>query len=428
MSNELPWAMEAEDAVVATVISRGDLAEVAVAEIGSKEFFGKTNSAIFAAVEWVVCSGSSVDMVTVINRLQSTSEKSAVSAVISANSMIPSPKNLMEYINIVKKMYSLRELISAAEEAINKCMLKEEHSEIVEELSERINSMGGHKKYKSSPISSIVSSVMDDITDRHQNGVTKAVKTGFMGIDAITCGLANTDLVILAGRPSMGKTALALNIAENVAISGTTCLLFSLEMSAEQLVERMICGRSSVNSSLVRQGVIDNQGIKSLRDTSVQVGNLPIIINDTAALSVNQIRSMSKVASMSNDIGLIIVDYIQLMSGKGTNREREISMISGGLKALAKELDVPVLALSQLNRGLENRPDKRPIMSDLRDSGSLEQDADLIMFIYRDEVYNTTNDNPCKGTAEVIIRKQRRGPIGTVELMFEKYNTKFYDN
>jgi len=254
------------------------------------------------------------------------------------------------------------------------------------------------------------------------------VPTGFSGLDTLTSGFQKSDLIIIAARPSMGKTALALNIARNVSVDANTPVaIFSLEMSKEQLSMRLLCSESKVNSSNIRNGFLSKDNWTALTDAASTLTDAPVFIDDSADISATSIRAKARRLMMDEGLGLIIIDYLQLMRGRTSaeRRDLEISEISRSLKALAKELDVPVVALSQLNRELEKRNDKRPMLSDLRESGALEQDADVVAFIYRDEVYNKDENNPEKGTAEIIVAKQRNGPVGSLKLKFFKSYTRF---
>jgi replicative DNA helicase len=254
------------------------------------------------------------------------------------------------------------------------------------------------------------------------------VPTGFTQLDNLTSGLQNSDLIILAGRPSMGKTALALNIARNAAVDhGVPVAIFSLEMSKEQLSLRMLCAEASIDSSRLRSGFFSMEDWERVTEAAGVLSAAPIFIDDSASLSTMDVRAKARRLKMEKNIGLIIIDYLQLMQGRAgaERRDLEISEISRGMKALAKEISLPVIALSQLNRMLEQRTDKRPRLSDLRESGALEQDADVVAFIYRDEVYNREETNPRKGTAEVILAKQRNGPTGDALLTFLAAYTRF---
>ncbi|MEA3333513.1 MAG: replicative DNA helicase, partial [Pseudomonadota bacterium] len=261
------------------------------------------------------------------------------------------------------------------------------------------------------------------------NTMITGVPTGFTGIDNLTCGFQRSDLIIIAGRPSMGKTSFALNIAHNTAANPdiiSHVAFFSLEMSKEQLVTRMLCSQSEINAQTIRRGLLKDDDWPRLSEAAAVVSELPIYIDDTAAISVMEMRAKARRLKNGKGLDMVVVDYLQLMRGDGESREREISEISRSLKAMAKELDIPVVALSQLNRSVESRIDKRPQLSDLRESGAIEQDADVIMFVYRDEVYN--KDNPENaGLAEILVRKQRNGPTGVVNMRFFGEFTTFRD-
>ena len=277
------------------------------------------------------------------------------------------------------------------------------------------------------PIRQVVSNAMDKIDKASKmNGYVTGVATGFIDLDYRTAGMQPSDLVLIAARPSMGKTAFALNIAQNVAFRQKKCVaIFSLEMSKEQLVNRMFSLESNVDAQKLRTGQLADNEWERLIESAAEIGKSKLIIDDTPSISVSELRSKCRKFKMEHDLSMIIIDYLQLMSGSGKNESHqlEIAEISRNLKAVARELNVPVLALSQLSRGVEGRPDHRPMLSDLRDSGAIEQDADVVMFIYRDDYYHP--DTEKKGISEIIVAKQRNGPIGTVELVWLPEYTKF---
>jgi replicative DNA helicase len=279
------------------------------------------------------------------------------------------------------------------------------------------------------PISKIIEDNIDTLEERQGNkSLVTGVPTGFSDLDSLTSGLQKSDLIILAGRPSMGKTAFALNIAKNVAAdSNLPVAIFSLEMAKEQLSMRMLCSEARIDSARIRSGFFSKNDWMMLTDAAGVLSEAPIFIDDSPDISAMEIRAKARRLKMDKDIGLIIIDYLQLMKTRvsAERRDLEISEISRALKILAKELDLPVVALSQLNRKLEERSDKRPLLSDLRESGALEQDADVVAFIYRDEVYNRDENNPSKGTAEILLKKQRNGPTGDIKLKFFDSYTRF---
>ena len=345
--------------------------------------------------------------------------------------VIPFTGMLVHHANIIRQKAVLRRLIQTSSELAARCydaqgdidMLVDRAEQTIFEVAQ------SRKKQGFEPMSRIVPKAFDRVTrlaerKEHITGVA----TGYHELDRMTAGLQPSDLVILAARPSMGKTALAMNIVQTAAaINKIPTAVFSLEMSAEQLALRMICSVGKVDAQRIRTGHLTKEDWPKLTRGVGVLSEAPIHIDDTAGLTVLEMRAKARRLKSEHGLGLVVVDYLQLMQGRSgsENRNQEISEISRSLKAMAKELDVPVLALSQLNRSLESRTDKRPMMSDLRESGAIEQDADVIMFIYRDEVYNKSPENPNKGIAEVIIGKQRNGPTGTVRLTFLGEYTSF---
>ncbi len=343
---------------------------------------------------------------------------------------VPSAANVANYSKIVKEKAILRGLIGSATEIINSCY--ETGSDVDQVLDKAEHSIFeiSENKVRTSffPIKDIVREsfrAIEDLFSRKE--LITGVATGFDKIDDMTSGLQNSDLIIIAGRPSMGKTAFALNIAQYAALeTQTSVAIFSLEMSKEQLAFRMLASEAKVDSLKMRKGYLGETDWPKLTTAAGRLSEAPIFIDDTPAITVLEMKAKSRRLKADQGLGLIVVDYIQLMrAGSYSNsREQEISEISRSLKALAKELKVPVVALSQLNRKVEDRPNRRPQMADLRESGAIEQDADVIAFIYRDEVYNKSDDNPDKGIAEIIIGKQRNGPTGSVKLAFlDKFTT-----
>jgi replicative DNA helicase len=308
-----------------------------------------------------------------------------------------------------------RKLIKAGNEIVEEGY-NEGSLDVAQDL---INDLSNNDTTKSKPreITEFLGETLETIQNAFENGgMITGLSTGLLGLDEKTQGLQKSDLIILAARPSMGKTSLALNIAEYTAMKGETALVFSMEMDGESITQREIASLSRIPLNLVRSGQIKDHQWPKLTDAVSRLNGLPLIIDETPALTVGELRLRAKQVKREKGLGLIVVDYIQLMTGTGNNRNEVVSEISRGLKAVAKELKVPIIALSQLNRSLESRPNKRPIMSDLRDSGAIEQDADVIIFIYRDEVYN--EESPHKGLAEINIAKQRQGAIGKVHTSF----------
>jgi replicative DNA helicase len=344
---------------------------------------------------------------------------------------VPLAVNAQHYARIVHDKAVLRRLIEKANAITKRCFQEQGGADDIIDFAEASIFEVTEKKARQAfyPLSKLIDSNIDFLEEKQKNkSLVTGVPTGFSHIDNLTSGLQNSDLIILAARPSMGKTALALNIARNAAVdAGVPVAIFSLEMSKEQLSLRLLCAEARIDSSRLRSGFFSMEDWERLTDAAGVLSAAPIFIDDSPSLSAMEVRAKARRLKMDKNIGLIIIDYLQLMQARGSaeRRDLEISEISRSLKALAKEINLPVVALSQLNRMLEQRNDRRPRLSDLRESGALEQDADVVAFIYRDEVYNKEENNPHKGTAEIILAKQRNGPTGEVRLTFLSVYTRF---
>jgi replicative DNA helicase len=384
-----------------------------------------------------------IDLITLTNHLRGENQLERVGGSAYLSSLvdtIPTAANISYYAKIVKEKSILRQLISTATEIVSKGY--DDEGEVADLLDMAEKSIFQISESKIRPsfysIKNILKESFKTIEKLYESReIVTGVPTGFEEIDKLTSGFQPSDLIIVAGRPSMGKTAFCLNIAQYVAIEKhTPVAIFSLEMSKEQVVLRMLCSEARVDAHKVRSGYLGESDWPKLTRAAGTLSEAPIYIDDSAAIAVLEMRAKARRLMAECNLGLIIVDYLQLMRGRGISsrgragsdtREQEISDISRSLKALAKELNIPVVALSQLNRRVEERQNKRPQLSDLRESGAIEQDADLIAFIYRDEIYNRDENNPNKGVAEIIIGKQRNGPVGDVKLAFlEKFAT--FDN
>jgi replicative DNA helicase len=377
-----------------------------------------------------------VDLITLSDQLKAKGELDAVGGsayLAELASQVPTAANVGYYARIVREKAILRRLIQASTEIATRALEERGDVETFLDDAERVIFDISEKRITSSFV--MVGDVVKDSIKKveqlyERKEMITGVPSGYQDLDRLTAGLQPSDLIIVAGRPSMGKTALALNIGANAAFKGFGVAVFSLEMSMEQLVLRMLCSEAHVDHSRIRTGYLKEREFPALVMAAGRLGETPVYIDDTPAVSVLEVRAKTRrlVRDKSKKVGLIVIDYLQLMRGMGgaTNREQEISEISRSLKALAKELNVPVIAISQLNRRVEDRSEKRPMMSDLRESGAIEQDADVIAFIYRDEVYNPDSEEN-KGIAEIIIAKQRNGPVGTVKLTFLKEYTRFED-
>jgi replicative DNA helicase len=377
--------------------------------------------------------GKPVDLVTLQDRLKEKDvppEVSSLEFVRDLITVVPTSANIKYYANIVAEKSTLRRLIKINEEIANTCYVgKESLDVILEETEKRIFNLVQRRNTDDFvPIRQVVMNAMDRIEKAsHNKGNVTGVATGFIDLDYKTAGMQPSDLILIAARPSMGKTAFVLNIAEYVAFrQNQSVAIFSLEMSKEQLVNRLFSMESKVDSQHLRTGNLSDDEWEKLIESAGMIGKSKLIIDDTPGISISELRSKCRRYKLDGQLDMIIIDYLQLMTGSGRStdsRQQEISDISRSLKALARELNVPVLALSQLSRAVEQRPDHRPMLSDLRESGAIEQDADVVMFIYRDDYYN--KDTERKNISEIIIAKQRNGPIGTVELVWLPDFTKF---
>ena len=402
--------------------------------LAQEDFYRTAHQKIYAAIIDLFDKAEPVDLVTLANKLK---EKGQLEEVGGASYLarlvdaVPLAVNAQHYAKIVHDKASLRRLIEKSNAIVKRCFEERGNADDVIDFAETAIFEISEKKSRQSffPISKIILSNIETLEEKQGNrSLVTGVPTGFSQIDNLTSGLQNADLIILAARPSMGKTALALNIARNAAVDANVPVaIFSLEMSKEQLSLRMLCSEARIDSSRLRGGFFSMEDWHRLTDAAGILSEAPIYIDDSPSLSAMEIRAKARRLKMDKNIGLIVIDYLQLMQGRASaeRRDLEISEISRGLKSLAKELELPVMALSQLNRMLEQRTDKRPRLSDLRESGALEQDADVVAFIYRDEVYNKEEDNPNRGIAEILLSKQRNGPTGDVLLTFLNSYTRF---
>lgn len=427
-----PHSLEAEQSVIGSMVMDRDAIGIALENVDEDDFYQPDLKAIFEAIVYLYQHNQPVDLVTLQSRLKDSGQLELVGGFnyLSKLAMaVPTSAHIENYALIVKEKSILRKLIKAGQEIVADGFEGKERLEaILNEAEEKIfNIIQGRKAGEFSGISKIVSDSLDMISEAYLNkGQVTGVPTGFVDLDHKTAGLQASDLILIAARPSMGKTAFAINIAQNAAVKEKKSVaIFSLEMSKEQLARRMLCTQGLVDAQKVRIGDLTEDEWLNLIDASTIIGQAPIFIDDTAGLSVNEIRAKCRKLKLEKGLDLIVIDYLQLMSGnsKKESRQQEISEISRGLKGLAREMQAPVIALSQLSRACETRTDHRPILSDLRESGAIEQDADIVMFLYRDEYYN--EDSEAKNQAELIIAKQRNGQTGTVHLAWLGSYTKF---
>lgn len=396
------------------------------------DFYFQGNKLIFKAMIALFEKNEPQDLITVTNFLKnsnSLTEAGGPAYLASLTDIVPLASNIVYYAKIVREKSVLRQLIATTSSIATRCYEEQDDIEgLLDEVEKTVFEISRDKSGSNfEPLNKIITQTFERVTTlSERKELITGVSTGYDLFDKMTAGLQPSDLIILAGRPSMGKTALAMNMVQNAALHhGTAVGVFSLEMSKTQLGLRLLCSVSKVDSNDLRTGFIKDHDWPKLTRAAGELSEASIFIDDTAALSVLEMRAKARRLKSEYDIGLVVVDYLQLMKGRADSREQEISEISRSLKAMAKELQIPVIALSQLNRSLESRPNKRPQLSDLRESGAIEQDADVICFIYRDEVYNKAEDNPKRGIAELIIGKQRNGPTGTVELAFIGKYTSF---
>ena len=428
----LPHSPEAERSVIGSMLMDRDAIIAASEMITGEDFYQHQYGVLFEAILELFNEGKPVDLVTLQNRLREKNVPPEISSMEFTRELLDSvliSSNVRQYAEIVREKAMLRRLIKVSEEIANTCyQASEKTSEILETTEKKIFELvQSSTTGEFVPIKQVVLNALDRIeAASRNNGTVTGIPTGFIDLDYKTSGFQPSDLILIAARPSMGKTAFVLNIAQHMAFKcQETVAIFSLEMSKEQLVNRLFSLESKVDSQALRTGNLTDEDWGRLIEGAGVVGRSNLIIDDTPGISVAELRSKCRKYKLEHNLGIVIIDYLQLMTGskRVDSRQQEISDISRSLKSLARELNVPVVALSQLSRAVEQRPDHRPMLSDLRESGAIEQDADVVMFIYRDDYYN--HDSEKKGIAEIIIAKQRNGPIGTVELVWLPDYTKF---
>ena len=431
----MPHSLEAEQSVIGSMFIDAEAIAAATEQISGEDFYNRQYGVVFDTIVELNNEGKPIDFVTLQDRLRSKEdvppEVSGLDFLTNLIAAVPTSANIKYYAGIVAEKATLRRRIRTNEEIANTCYSgKESLDTILESTESKINEVVQKKNVKEFvPIRTVVMNAMDKIEKASKlHGTVTGIATGFIDLDYRTAGMQPSDLVLIAARPSMGKTAFVLNIAQHVAFKqNLPVAIFSLEMSKEQLINRMFSLESSVDAQKLRTGQLNDQEWERLIESAGVIGKSKLMIDDTPGISIAELRSKCRRMKQENGLSMIIIDYLQLMSGSGgrssDSRQQEISDISRSLKAVARELSVPVLALSQLSRAVEQRPDHRPMLSDLRESGAIEQDADVVMFIYRDDYYN--HDSPDKGISEIIIAKQRNGPIGTVQLAWLPEYTKF---
>ncbi|MDR0948573.1 MAG: replicative DNA helicase [Lachnospiraceae bacterium] len=429
----LPHSLEAEQSVIGAMILDREAIGIAAGILTEEDFYNRQYGILFETIAELWEQGHPVDLITLQNRLKEKDVPSEVSNLEYARELVtivPTTANIKYYADIVAEKSTLRKLIRLNEEILNTCYAGKESLEVIlEETEKKVFGLIQRRNISEFvPIRRIVMDALEKIELASRNkGVVTGIATGFTDLDYRTAGMQPSDLVLIAARPSMGKTAFALNIAEHVAFRQKKAVaIFSLEMSKEQLVNRLFSLESRVDAQHLRTGQLTDPEWEKLIESAGMIGRSNLIIDDTPGITVAELRSKCRKFKLEHHIEMVIIDYLQLMTGstqRKDSRQQEISDISRSLKSIARELGVPLLALSQLSRAVEQRPDHRPILSDLRDSGAIEQDADVVMFLYRDDYYNKDTDK--KEIAEVNIAKQRNGPIGAIELRWLPQYTKF---
>ena len=428
----MPHSIEAEQSVIGSMLLDREAVVAASEILHGDDFYSKQYGVIFDAMVELHTEGKPIDLITLQEKLREKDVPPEISSLEFMKDLlmvVPTSANIKQYVNIVSENATLRRMIRLNEEIAGNCYAGNESLEfILDDTEKRIFEICQNRTTSDFvPIREVVANTMHkiELASRNRGSVT-GIATGFIDLDYRTAGMQPSDLVLIAARPSMGKTAFVLNIAQHVAFKlHKAVAIFSLEMSKEQLVNRMLSLESKVSGQNIRTGQLSDTEWEKLAETAGIIGQSNLMIDDTPGITIAELRSKCRKFKLEKGLDIIIIDYLQLMSGGGRSesRQQEISEISRSLKAIARELNVPVLALSQLSRAVEQRPDHRPMLSDLRESGAIEQDADVVMFIYRDDYYNKETEKP--GVAEIIIAKQRNGPIGTVELAWLADYTKF---
>jgi replicative DNA helicase len=444
MSDKDPWLqkvppqnIEAEQSILSAILIDNNTLPEVLETLSEKDFYREVHQKIFAAMVDLFERSEPADLITMTNILKEQGQLESVGGATYLSELvdtIPMATNAAHYAKIIHEKATLRRLIERAASITSRCFEDRGDMEDILDFAER--SIFDISEDKVRPAFHSLADILTDtykaVEQAYENKIlVTGVPTGYHELDQITSGFQPGDLVVIAGRPSMGKTALALNITQSAtAATGIPSAIFSLEMSKEQLSLRILSSEARIDSSKMRGGFLKESDLARINRAAGTLYDLPIYIDDSPAISALEIRAKARRMKMEKGLGFIIVDYLQLMRGRASaeRRDLEISEISGSLKALAKELHIPVVALSQLNRKVEDRSNRRPVLSDLRESGAIEQDADVIIFIYRDEVYNTEPDNPNRGIAEIHVAKQRNGPIGTVKLTFLEHCTRFEDH
>ncbi len=428
----MPYSMEAEQSVLGAILIDRNCIAVASEIIRADDFYFEHNRTIFAVMQDLFNVNMPIDLVTVTDALKKNGQLEAIGGIAYLSNMaasVPTVTNVGQYAQIVSEKALLRRLIEAGENIVNMGYEASSEASFILEQSEKqiFDILQGKDSKSVVPIRELLGDsfkIMQEMVAK--KGKVTGVPTGFAYLDQMTSGLQKTDLVLIAARPAMGKTSFALNIAQNAAIrNNITTAIFNLEMSKEQLTNRIICSEAYVSGTKLKEGTLDANDWMNIGEHLATLEKAPIFIDDTSTVTVAEIRAKCRRLKQQHNLGLVVIDYLQLMQSgsKSDNRQNEVADISRSLKILAKEIEVPIICLSQLSRGPESRTNKRPMLSDLRESGAIEQDADIVMFLYRDEYYN--KDSQDKNIAECIVAKHRNGETGTIRLYWDGAHTKF---
>ena len=428
----MPHDLQAERSVLGAMLMDVRAADSALEILVPEDFYAKANGLVFEAMKDIHMQGRPIDPVTLSARLKekdAPDELSAADFIKELLEGVPTSANIKHYANIVRERSVSRRLIKCCEDIASECYKGTEELENIMEKAEKdiFELVRSGKSEDFVPVAEIVISALSKIEEAagSKSGIT-GLSTGFTDLDIMTTGLQRSDFLLIAARPSMGKTAFALSLLDYVVCrQGKSAAIFSLEMSKEQLINRLFAMEARIDAQKIRSGNLNEEEWEKLMESAETIGSSNLIIDDTPGISAAELRSKCRKYKLEHDISLVVVDYIQLMSsgGRSESRQQEISDISRALKSLARELDIPVIGLSQLNRSVETRSDHRPMMSDIRESGAIEQDADVIMFLYRDDYYDPETED--RNVAEVIIAKQRNGPTGTIKLTWQPKYTRF---
>jgi len=423
-----PHNIEAEQVVLGSMLISPEDVAVVINDLSAEAFYSPKHAIIFNACAELFNRADPVNLVTVAEHLLASGQIAQIGGPAFLSSLtdtIAFAGQTRHYCRIIRDKHRARRAIDMANRMLRRCYDNEPIDNITEDFGTEYFDLMEDRTRGAKPVSQIVKEVVAEIRSTVANGVDEGLMTGFADLDGRWNGLHPGELTVLAARPGMGKTCLAVNIGCQVAARGKHVLMFSLEMQDRSFVRRMISAYSRVSGDNIRKGLVTDGQLQQIEDAGLRIGSLPIMIDDASSLTINELMAMAKLNKIKHGLDLIIIDYLQLLSAKAENRTQEVSMISRRAKVMSKELDVPVILVSQLSRALESRTDKRPLLSDLRESGAIEQDADVVAFIYRDDYYNPSPDNPLAGRAEVITAKQRNGPTGKDTLWFRGELSKF---